>query len=270
MARIILPIRVEVAKPNFFQAIVAKQNDTNSRWLKVTFVHNKEKIEVAPDSIVFINAKRSDGESKSAYGEVHANGDLLVPFTSWMLELAGTLECDVSVVDRQEEKLTCTKFTVEVEKASNGSQDVAGDENYDVLISALAEVAQAKAAITEAADKATTAASNATKAVNDANTAVSNANKAVTAANTAASNANTATSKANTATDNANTAANAANAAASSVNTAKNEAATAANNANAAASAANVATGNAMSLQSGMELATETAYEAKKHKNSNE
>ena len=38
MIQIIQDITVEVAKPNFFQAIVAKQFDSNSRFLKATFM----------------------------------------------------------------------------------------------------------------------------------------------------------------------------------------------------------------------------------------
>ena len=64
MAKIIHDIRVEVAKPNLFQAIVGKQNDHNSRFLKATLVHENTVISAADAESVTINAQRPDGESK--------------------------------------------------------------------------------------------------------------------------------------------------------------------------------------------------------------
>lgn len=124
MAQIIQKISVEVSKPNFFQAIVAKQYDNNSRFLKVTLVHNGEKIEIRPEATVTINAKRNDGTSNSFMGEVNADGTATVPVNYWMLELAGTLICDVSVIGADEKKLTTTTFIVEVEEAACTNGDI--------------------------------------------------------------------------------------------------------------------------------------------------
>ena len=80
MAKITQPINLEVAKPNIFQALVAKQNDCNSRFLQVTLVHNGEKIEIDPTSLVTINADRNDGESKTFEGIANNDGTATVPF----------------------------------------------------------------------------------------------------------------------------------------------------------------------------------------------
>lgn len=144
MAQIIQEIKIEVSKPNLIQAIVAKQYDSGSRFLKVTFVNDGDKIEILPTSTVTINAKRKDGESKSFAGEVNNDGTATVPLTYWMLELEGTVHCDVSVIDTEGRKLTTTTFTLAVERASCNSGDIAEDENYDVLIKLIEDVNKVK------------------------------------------------------------------------------------------------------------------------------
>lgn len=134
MAQITQKISVEVSKPNFFQAIVAKQFDNDSRFLQVTLINGSEKISVSPTSTVTINAKRNDGTDKSFKGVVNDDGTVTVPLTYWMLELEGRVECDVSVIDTEGSKLTTTNFVVEVERASSNGGDVENAEKYDVLI----------------------------------------------------------------------------------------------------------------------------------------
>ncbi len=144
MAQIIKKISLEVSKPNLIQAIVAKQYDNNSRFLQVTLMHEGKKIEIAPTSIVIINAKRTDGEEKSFAGEANNDGTATVPLTYWMLELEGEVWCDVSVIDTDGRKLTSTKFDLLVERASCNSDDIADDENYDVLLKLIEDVNKVK------------------------------------------------------------------------------------------------------------------------------
>ena len=144
MIRIIQELKIEVSKPNFIQAIVAKQYDNNSRFLKVTLVNGNEEITVLPTSTVTINAKRKDGESKAFAGEVNNDGTVTVPLTYWMLELDGTVNCDISVVDIEGRKLTTTTFVMSVERASCNSGEITEDENYDVLVKLIEDVNKVK------------------------------------------------------------------------------------------------------------------------------
>lgn len=122
MAQIIKEINVEVAKPNLFQAIVAKQCDNNSRFLKATFVNENEKIEIDPTFNVTINATRPDGEHKRFEGVTNDDGTVTVPLSLWMLELTGTLYCDISIYNANS-KLTSTSFNVNVEEAACEDDD---------------------------------------------------------------------------------------------------------------------------------------------------
>lgn len=133
MAKIIEDITVEVVRPNLFQAVVAKQNDCNSRFLKATFINKGEKIDITPASKVTLNVCRPDGESKSFEGVINDDATVTVPLHSWVLGKEGMVDCDISVIDENDEKLTSTKFLVFVEKATCSSEDIVNDPQYDVL-----------------------------------------------------------------------------------------------------------------------------------------
>jgi hypothetical protein len=145
LIKIIKELNIEVTKPNVFQAIVAKQYDMNTRFIKATFVDCGERIDIpnSPTLSVVINAERIDGQSKGFDGEINEDGTVTVPLHSWMLELEGTVICDISVIDTatdNEQKLTTTSFTLIVEKAAYGGDDVTSDPQYDVLIELIKQV----------------------------------------------------------------------------------------------------------------------------------
>lgn len=179
MIEIIKELNIEVSKPNVFQAIVAKQYDMNTRFIKATFVDNGDKIHIDPNATVkvVINALRQDGESKGFDGVVNDDGTVTVPLHSWMLELVGTVTCDISVIDTEtndNKKLTTTAFTLFVEKAAYGGEDVTSDPQYDVLVQLLETCSTAGAVAEEALQKSNEANSKydacveATEAANEA------------------------------------------------------------------------------------------------------
>lgn len=149
MIKIIKELNIEVSKPNIFQAVVAKQYDMNTRFIKATLVDGADVIEIPTGTNikVVINAERPDGQSKGFDGEVNTDNTVTVPLHSWMLELEGTVVCDISVIDTEandNKKLTTTTFTLMVEKAAFGGTDITSDPQFDVLASLMdaATVAQ--------------------------------------------------------------------------------------------------------------------------------
>lgn len=133
MAKIIHEIRVEVAKPNLFQAIVGKQGDYNSRFLKVTLVDGGEVIGAAEAQSVTINANRPDGTSRRFIGEINEDGTVTVPLAAWMLELEGTVYCDISVIGEDDSKLTSASFMVKVEAVACPDSVISEDDHIDEL-----------------------------------------------------------------------------------------------------------------------------------------
>lgn len=139
MAKIIQEINLEVAKPNLFQAIVAKQSDYGSRYLKVTFVNNGEKINIEPTLTATINAERPDGASKRFDAVVNDDGTVTAPLTGWMLELQGFVSCDISVMT-EDGRLTTTDFSINVNEAACSDGDISDDEDCDVLKELIVQV----------------------------------------------------------------------------------------------------------------------------------
>lgn len=133
-------ISVDVAKRNIFSAIVAKQFDTNSRFLKVTLTNLGDVLTVPNTATVVINALREDGQSRAFLGTANTDGTVTVPLTQWMLELDGEVKCDISVVNADESKLTSTMFILAVEEAAYSGDDIEEDEHYDLLVALLSEV----------------------------------------------------------------------------------------------------------------------------------
>ena len=134
MAEIIKSIEVDVAKKNTFKAIVAKQGDKITRFLKVQLLNEGEKIVVGSSALVSINAERSDTLSKAFKGEVNEDGTVTVPLTYWMLELDGQTNCSISIYEN-DGKLTSCSFAVLVEHAEVLGDDICGDDSYDLLLS---------------------------------------------------------------------------------------------------------------------------------------
>lgn len=160
MIKIIKELKIEVSKPNIFQAVVAKQYDMNTRFIKATLVDGDNVIEIpkrTDNSIkVVINAERPDGTKDSFEGEVSGDDTVTVPLHSWMLEIEGTVICDISIIDMKTDdnkKLTTTSFTLLVEKAAYGGADITNDPQYDVLISLLETCSEAGGVAQEALNK---------------------------------------------------------------------------------------------------------------------
>ncbi len=161
MAQITKILNIDVAKKNRFQALVAKQFDSKSRYLKVQFQNEGVDIEVEDNCTVVMNARRADGASKGYAGSVNGDGTVTVPITSWMLALDDVVVCDISVIDSSARKLTTMNFEIEVDPASYSGEDIAEDDNYDLLVALLADVADATSGVQEATNAANQAAQRA-------------------------------------------------------------------------------------------------------------
>lgn len=128
-------IVLDVARENNIHTIIAKQNDFNTRFLRVQLTNEGTPISVKADAIATINAAKKIGQAKSFKGTVNSDGTVTVPITGWMLDKAGTLRCDISVIDVDtEQKLTSMPFEIYVDKASVSDREISKDEDYSLLI----------------------------------------------------------------------------------------------------------------------------------------
>ena len=182
MTETVKEIKIDVQKKRAGEAVVAKQCDAKSRFLRVTVCSGGTKITVAQDAEAVINALRPDGASKSFFCTVNGDGTVTAPLTGWMLECAGVLRCSISVLGVDGERLTSTTFFVDVEPAEGTDGDIENDENVDVLAELVVECREATGAANGAASAANAAAGTAMSAAGAANEAATSANSAAEAA----------------------------------------------------------------------------------------
>ena len=105
-------LNVDVIKRGSSRVVYAKQNDVNSRFLNVRIQEDGTDMSVKSTWSVMFNVTRSDNLSDVFKGTVNEDGTVKVPLTAWMLELEGTLVCDISLVsdDPEVAKLTTMSF----------------------------------------------------------------------------------------------------------------------------------------------------------------
>lgn len=156
MATILREITVDVAQLNRFQAIVAKQYDRQSRYLKVQLTNLGEPIQADLDAMVVINARREDGVANVFAGTVNADGTVTVPLTYWMLELDGTVKCDISIIVGEESVLTTTLFELEVQEAAADDEAIEENEDYSLLVQLLQDVRDTEAELTSEYEQSAT------------------------------------------------------------------------------------------------------------------
>ena len=117
--QIIREVIADVVKRGATKVIYAKQHDFNSRFLKIRIQVDGVDFDVKPTSRATLNVSRPDKSTKKIGGSVNSDGTVTIPMDSWMLDLAGTIQCDVSVVEEEGttvSKLTTMKFSIRVEE----------------------------------------------------------------------------------------------------------------------------------------------------------
>lgn len=138
MISVIREIDLDVAKLNYLDAIITKQYDRETRFLKVSLQNSGVPVLVENTASVTINARRPDGVSKSFLGTVNDDGTVSLPITYWMVLLDGKVTCDVSVIQGTGLLTTCL-FELQVQEAANANEDISDDEDYGLLVSLIKE-----------------------------------------------------------------------------------------------------------------------------------
>lgn len=245
MSKSVLNVSLDAIRPAQPGVIHARQNDINSRFLRAEILSDGTPLIIHENYTAMLNAKRSDGESNAYICEINPNGTVTVPLSSWLLEVAGTVKCDLSIYDGNSARLTTTSFEVYVDEETFDGIPIADDENYSVLLQLVDNVSELGATI-EAAEAQRQSAEaeremSIAAALESIETASSAANTAAEGANSAALACVSAVSSVSEAVQSANNASLAASEAVESANTAAQSASEAAESANQAAEAANTA-----------------------------
>ena len=87
------------------------------------------------------DGRREDETAKTFEGTVNADGTVTVPLTYWMLQLDGTVKCDISIITANKTVLSTTLFELEVqEAAAPDDSEIEKDDDYGILIQLIADV----------------------------------------------------------------------------------------------------------------------------------
>ena len=119
MATITQNITIDVARANVFDAVIGKQYDEDSRFLKCSITQEGEPLTIPSGSSIAINAKRPDGTMGSFAGTRSADGTAIVPISSWILEQNGMVNLSVTIVGSNGDKLTSCTFYLNVQEAES-------------------------------------------------------------------------------------------------------------------------------------------------------
>lgn len=141
-------ITLDICRENKYKVILAKQCDSQSRYLKATIKEDGETLYITSGSTVLISARRPDDSSASFLGTANGDGTVTVPLAYWILEQDGIVPCDINII-QDDRKLSTMSFLLDVERSANADGDIEQDENYDILVQLIEEVRSTADDLTE-------------------------------------------------------------------------------------------------------------------------
>ena len=140
--KVYLRLSVDVSQPNMFAPPLVKQGDSNTRALVITLTDNSEPIAIPDDATVWLNCRNTaDNEKRASVEcEINADGTVTGIVPTVVMEAAGIIECDVSVITLSEsnetELLKSTLFCLSCERAAN--KDGTTTEAEDSILTGIA------------------------------------------------------------------------------------------------------------------------------------
>ena len=193
--------------------VYAKQGDANARRVDIGLLDHGTLYAITDGVTARVWVKKPDGTAVWNDASVSDNR-VIVDLTSQMLAAAGDALAEIALYSGDEQILSCSVFTLRVEKNVRSEQAVESDNEFGALDTLVQQAETSIPAANQAAEKASQAATDANQAATAASSAASAANQAAGTANQAAEEASQAATGANQAATAASSAAEAANTAA--------------------------------------------------------
>ena len=135
MAQCLYKMALDVAERDALISIVARQGDSDTRFLRLSLFSLGEPMRVEESAIIVLNTKNAAGELMAFSGSVNSDGTLILPLTARMLKNIGTVTCDVSIITAAGGRLTTPPFEIEV-VASVAETDLLPGDNDEGSITA--------------------------------------------------------------------------------------------------------------------------------------
>ena len=167
--------------------VFAKQNDQNSRFVKITPLNCGQTYTLDSGITARLQLTKPDGHTVIDDATIE-NNTITAELTAQVLAAAGMAVAEIGLY-KNDALLSSQVFYIDIKKAAYDMEAVESSDEYNSLVDALGRVDGAVSDCNAAKDAANTAAGTANSAASTANTAAQGANTAAGAANTAATGA---------------------------------------------------------------------------------
>lgn len=167
--------------------VFAKQNDQNSRFVKITPLNCGQTYTLDSGITARLQLTKPDGHTVIDDATIE-NNTITAELTAQVLAAAGMAVAEIGLY-KNDALLSSQVFYIDIKKAAYDMEAVESSDEYNSLVDALGRVDGAVSDCNAAKDAANTAAGTANSAASTANTAAQGANDAKDAANTAATGA---------------------------------------------------------------------------------
>lgn len=167
--------------------VFAKQNDQNSRFVKITPLNCGQTYTLDSGITARLQLTKPDGHTVIDDATIE-NNTITAELTAQVLAAAGMAVAEIGLY-KNDALLSSQVFYIDIKKAAYDMEVVESSDEYNSLVDVLGRVDGAVSDCNAAKDAANTAAGTANSAASTANTAAQGANTAAGAANTAATGA---------------------------------------------------------------------------------
>lgn len=135
MTQCLYKLTLDVAERDALLSIVARQGDSDTRFLRMSLYSLGEALRVEDSATVVLNVKNAAGELMAFSGSVNADGTITLPLPARLLKNTGVVTCDVSIITTSGGRLTTPPFEIDV-VASVADTDLLPGDDIDGSITA--------------------------------------------------------------------------------------------------------------------------------------
>ena len=105
-------LAADLLRPNTGKTILAKQQDVDTRRLKITVTQDGVPFVVPTGTLAQINIRRADGKRATFSAQITTEGCVSAVLPLWALKDPGILICDLSLVAEGNARLSTSHFFI--------------------------------------------------------------------------------------------------------------------------------------------------------------
>lgn len=126
-------IKLDVSKTVAPFKLIAKEGDSNSRYINVTILDDGTAVQVPSGAEVILGVHRSDKQANAFKGTVEADGTCTFLLQTWVLSMVGVHSIDVSVLENGTVLLSTFPCNLTVVAAACDEEGFEDNEDYSIV-----------------------------------------------------------------------------------------------------------------------------------------